>query len=321
MSRDIKISVIIPVYKVEPYLSHCIQSVINQTHQNIEIILVDDGSPDACGKICDDYSEKDSRIHVFHQRNQGLSAARNKGLMYATGKYFAFVDSDDFIHPRMLETLLELCITKECDIAQCGFETGISSCFSTRRNHIKVQTCASEDAFRSRTLKVMSWGKLYRRDLYDGIQFPENKVNEDEFVTYKLVYKAKKIVFTNEILYYYFQNQNGIIRRNNTFVNLDVIDAYRERLNYFQNFKEYALKELTHREFAIRLILLYGRCYRNRSISQNLLQAKYLLDIFRNNLRKIMNMDNISFKYKVFFRIYSICPHTVIAILNKIKSF
>lgn len=172
-----KISVIVPVYKVEPYLDKCISSIVNQTYKNLEIILVDDGSPDNCPAMCDAWAEKDSRIRVLHQRNQGGGAARNAGLDLASGSLIAFVDSDDYIVPDMyahLYTLLE----QSVDIAECSYVevVGDDAVFACGyETHSYTVQEAMEEHIRDRVFRQLIWNKLYRRHVMDGIRFPTDK--------------------------------------------------------------------------------------------------------------------------------------------------
>lgn len=202
------ISVVLPIYNVEKYLCRCLDSVIAQTYKNIEIILVDDGSPDNCPKICDDYEKKDSRIKVIHQQNGGLSAARNAGLEASSGKFIAFIDSDDYVSHDYLSFMYELIDKYDADIASCGAMEVYPSGKSSPQSHdtsIHVmdsrealeRMCYNEDFF------VTAWDKLYRRSLFEHIRFPVGKLFEDTGTTYKLVDRARKIVSCCEIKYYY----------------------------------------------------------------------------------------------------------------------
>lgn len=200
------ISVIVPIYKVEEYLEHCVASITAQTHKKLEIILVDDGSPDNCGAMCDAWAEKDSRIRVIHKENGGLSDARNAGLEIASGDYIAFVDSDDWIEPELYERLLTVLQKENADICACN----ILSCYPDRR---EVWGCREYTAGDSQTFLAMlysdtafpvsAWNKLYRRKCWKGIRFPVGKLCEDAFTTYLLVDQAERIVQIPDALYCY----------------------------------------------------------------------------------------------------------------------
>ena len=212
--EESKISVIVPVYKVEPYLRKCLDSIVNQTYQNLEIILVDDGSPDSCGAICDEYTAKDQRILVIHQPNGGLSAARNAGLDIATGECIGFVDSDDWVEPKMFEALLWGLETAGADIAVCGrYEE-----YKDRRVAIdwpenQAMNCeeALEELLHNERLQNLVWDKLYRRELFEGIRFPEGKTFEDIAVMYRLFLRSEKVLCVPGAMYHYLQRPDSIV--------------------------------------------------------------------------------------------------------------
>lgn len=224
------ISVIIPVYKVEAYLDECISSVTGQTYKNLEIILVDDGSPDNCPAMCDVWAEKDSRIRVIHKENGGLSDARNAGIEAAAGEYIAFVDSDDWIKPQMYETMLTVLLREHADICSCN----ILSCFP---DHQAAWDCGEYTAGSSETFLAMlyhgttypvsAWSKLYRRSLWGELRFPEGKICEDAFTTYLLVDKATRIVQIPEPLYCYRIRENSIMTSAFRPARMDEEEAWR----------------------------------------------------------------------------------------------
>lgn len=233
------ISVIIPVFQVEQFLGHCIDSVLGQTHSNIEVILVDDGSTDDCGGICDSYELGDSRVIVIHQENRGLSAARNTGLDAARGEWITFVDSDDFVHPDMLARLLSNARSDGAALAICGFQhveddrTPPASAHSDRS--IQLSRTEAMRAFlgESDTNMVVSWGKLYRRALFENIRFPVGRFHEDAFITHRAVWKANCISFTSEPLYFYRQRAGSITSATSEKKRIDVRDAILERADFY----------------------------------------------------------------------------------------
>lgn len=239
-----KVSIIVPIYNVEKYLQECINSICKQTYSFLEIILVDDGSPDQCGVICDLNAIKDSRIHVIHKENGGLSSARNIGLELATGEYISFVDSDDFLHPQYIEILLELCHKYDCDIAQCDY-----LCVSENSIKLPLNPCSSlvfydnkqaihELCCGSSPYKyTVAWNKLYKRELFDTIRYPLGKIHEDEFVAHQLLWKVKKIAVTNQYLYYYLQRVTSIMGQSYSVKRLDALDAFQKRAEFLQSIK------------------------------------------------------------------------------------
>lgn len=235
------ISVIIPVYKVEDYLKRCVDSVLAQTYQNMEIILVDDGSPDRCPKLCDEYAEKYEKIRVIHQENRGLSGARNAGIDAAKGEYLAFIDSDDLWSPYFLERLYRAITENDAEISQCRWEymhgdtliegydpNAPEQCFSGREMlaNLYIQTGA---------YYVVAWNKLYKRTLFETIRYPEGKIHEDEATTYRLFDLAKKCVVVDNALYGYYVGSGGtsITRNGFQLKKLDWCQANRERVAYF----------------------------------------------------------------------------------------
>lgn len=209
-----KISIIVPVYKVEPYLRRCLESIVNQTYRNLEIIVVDDGSPDHCGAICDEYAAKDERMKVIHQANRGLSSARNTALTVMTGNYVGFTDSDDWIEPNMFEILLKEIERNKADIAVCGRYKE----YPDHRETIEwpgIRIMDKEEALgellQNEKLQNLVWDKLYRRELFEDIWFPVGKTFEDIAVMYRLFLRSKKVVCVPEVMYHYFQRSDSIV--------------------------------------------------------------------------------------------------------------
>lgn len=210
------LSVIVPVYKVEPYLRRCIDSIRNQSYKNLQIILVDDGSPDSCGAICDEYTKMDDRIIAVHQENEGLSGARNNGFLFAKGEYIAFVDSDDWLHPKMYETLIRLIETHQLDMARCSVissdgqsEDPILPRDKHNANRLITGTDVFELYFTEFLCKVV-WNTVYRRNIVMGIISPERCYSEDNYVSGRYLYRSKRMMITDKCLYYYYKNPTSI---------------------------------------------------------------------------------------------------------------
>lgn len=216
------ISVIVPVYKVEPYLKKCVDSVLAQTYQNIEVILIDDGSPDGCGEICDEYGKKDLRIKVIHQRNAGISAARNIGVANAAGGMYCFVDSDDYLPRNAIDNLYSAMQEYDADIS-----IGIEEYFrnnNQKEEHWKRPFVTPKFSFcmdTKTTLKELlrqsiisnsAWGKLYKKEVFTDVLFPVNRSHEPKATIYKTIMKAKTIAFCNEVVYYYLIRGDGFTR-------------------------------------------------------------------------------------------------------------
>ena len=237
------ISVIIPVYKVEKYVERCIQSVINQTYENLQIILVDDGSPDICGKICDEYAKKDHRIEVIHKSNGGLSDARNKGLEIAKGEYIGFVDSDDYIEADMYEVLYNLLKQYNADVSICNFYTVSQGKISIKNadngineyNRIEIL----KEILLDRNIQSYAWNKLYKKELFDEIKYPIGKKYEDIGTTFFLLEKCNKVVVTGKSEYYYINRQDSIVNNVTETTITDYIELIMQRYDYIEeNIKE-----------------------------------------------------------------------------------
>ena len=210
----ITISIIIPVYNVQKYLSRCLDSVISQTYIKLEIIIIDDGSTDNSGIICDEYASKDNRIIVIHQFNGGLSAARNSGLDIAKGEYVMFVDSDDYVAPSFCEKPLLIAIREHVDIVSFGYYKIGNKTTKVKKTNKPRTVQASEAIKQLITLDDVIhgyvWNKLYKRTLFEQIRFPVGRTFEDQGVNYLLFHTAKNIFISDETLYYYFRRENSI---------------------------------------------------------------------------------------------------------------
>lgn len=241
------ISVIIPIYNVEPYLSDCIESIIKQTYTNLEIILVDDGSPDKCGDICDMYAEKDSRITVIHKKNGGLSDARNAGLDIATGKYVTFIDSDDAVALDMVEYLYEMLCESNADITVCQPEIFSDDIPEIKWQDRRIETITGSEKcleyyFKTRYVQSVAWGKLYKKDMFEYVRYPFGKMHEDEFTTYRLISLANRISVGFSKKYFYRIRSGSIMREIFSMRNLDGIEAAIEIKKYIDtNFPKLSL--------------------------------------------------------------------------------
>ena len=231
------ISVIIPVYKVEKYLCRCVDSVLEQTYTNMEIILVDDGSPDNCPVMCDEYARQDSRVKVFHQENAGLSGARNAGIDMAQGQWLAFVDSDDYLAADFLERLYQACVDTGSSLSVCRWEyvrgetipehgTGETRVYTGRE--MLANLYVPDGAY-----FVVAWNKLYRKELFEDIRYPLGRIHEDEATTYRIYDKVKKAAYVDRSLYGYFVTPVSITRGFNP-KRMDWVTAVAERLDFFE---------------------------------------------------------------------------------------
>lgn len=269
-----KVSVIVPVYKVEPYLRRCVDSILAQTFTDFELILVDDGSPDNCPAVCDEYAAKDSRVHVIHQENGGLSAARNAGIDWAfansDSEWISFVDSDDWVHPEMLERLLHA--VQECGVSVgvCGFARTEGEESEIRREELFPQKWSTEVFFVEHDINaIVAWGKLYRKVCFDGIRYPVGKIHEDEFITYRVLFQEGELAVIFAPLYNYYQNKNGIMGQGWSMRSFSRVIAFRERIVFFHRRKyykayTYAVSAYMGQLYRVLILIQTGRSPRFR---------------------------------------------------------
>lgn len=281
-----KISVIVPVYNVKLYLSRCVDSILNQTFKEFELILVDDGSTDGSELICDHYSNIDNRVKVIHKKNGGLSDARNKGIDYAEGDWYTFIDSDDWVDKKYLETIyfnamihnvdisaVNLCRVYDNDkmdsyiLTDEGIHTGIDA---LKYLYIKNPTYTNS-----------ACGKLYKASLFSDLRFPKGKLYEDAFTTYKLIYKSKFVYFSNECMYFYFQ-RTGSITKTFTINRTNEYEVYIERRNFFEekNMKELYIQNEKARLSAIKSL--------TKNMCKNHVEKSvrdYWFDIFKDDIK------------------------------------
>lgn len=238
------ISVVVPVYNVEKYLNRCIDSILNQTFSDFELILVDDGSPDNCGKICDEYAIKDKRIHVIHKVNGGLSEARNYGIEWAVKKsnssWITFIDSDDWVHPDFLKILYKAVLDNNTFLSFCTFKRMNSF---QQYEEIKVSYSRIDTQrifYNKRVNSIVAWGKLFKKKDFESVRFPVGRLHEDEFTTYKILFKYKDVSFVNNELYFYYVNPDSITQSSWNLRRLDNLDAFKQQIAFF---KEKRLKK------------------------------------------------------------------------------
>ena len=257
------ISVIIPVYNVEAYLKRCVDSVLSQTFQDFDLVLVDDGSPDSCGVICDEYAQNDKRVTVIHQKNGGLSVARNTGIEWSlknsSSSWISFVDSDDWVHSKYLEILYNAAIKTNCPVSMCEYVCTEGDNTSINDNLLKPQIRNTIEMYcKKNVVFTVAWAKLYKKECFRYIRYPAGRIHEDEFITYKILFEYKKAAYIEQPLYMYFQNPNGIMLSEWAPRHLDKLDALRERIIYLDK------KELVEaKEWTVIMYLSVLRSYGN----------------------------------------------------------
>lgn len=279
MNENPRISVIIPVYKVEPYLDRCVRSIVEQTYQNLEIILVDDGSPDRCPELCDAWAEKDARIQVYHKPNGGLSNARNYGVARSTGEYIAFVDSDDYVAQNYIEYLYTLMIQTGAEMACCNFRKvqGDDADFANQPAS-KLEIMNGHNAclaMYQRVELIVAWGKLYRRERVLEHPYPVGRLHEDEAVTYKLLYECSAVAVGNQQLYAYYENSGGIMHNRGKKNEEDILLSFRERADFFRQMNDEPLYAYSTHDYLCRLMDFWDKPQREKAAK---LLGHYLFD-------------------------------------------
>lgn len=276
-----EVSIIVPVYQVENYIRQCIDSILVQTFTDFELILVDDGSKDKSGQICDEYAVLDQRVKVIHKENGGLSDARNCGMDQAVGNYFMFVDSDDYIAPTMLEYLYKALMNKEADIAVCNFlhffEEDRKRDFST---NIQSEVLSGAEIFYSRKnervygIWTVAWNKLYKRETLGNVRFRFGKYHEDEFWANDIYQMDIKVVTIPECLYYYRQRDNSIMGRKNIKRDFDILEALQERIAVYFMDERHADQAYKVMIFSLEYLAESKKLITNKDEENQFLQAE-----------------------------------------------
>ncbi|MEG1782282.1 MAG: glycosyltransferase [Oscillospiraceae bacterium] len=311
-----KISLIVPIYNTEKYLERCISSLLAQSHTDLQIILVDDGSTDGCVNICQDFAKKDSRVEYFYKENGGLSSARNFGIEKASGEYIGFVDSDDCLSPFFAERLLNMCLKNDCPMSLCAYQLNDET---TPVEDIPVplmlyptEVITKRDYFlriytRQEILYVSAWDKLYRKSLFDTLKFPEGMINEDEAIIHHLVDSCENIAVSYEPLYFYTQRQGSIMKPDSFKENLfDTFVAYEDRLSYFEGKNMPDLMFFTQKNYLVAALSLYN------SIKEDVIDGKmyktHLMRMYRDMLSRAGKNPASSRKFILKMKWYSLCP-------------
>lgn len=286
-----KISVIVPVYNVEQYLERCVESIINQTYTNLEIILVNDGSTDNSGKLCDELAKKDERIRVIHKENGGLSDARNRGIDESESDLVGFIDSDDYIDSDMYEVLLKNLNDTDADLSMCALYDVYNNTPEAQVTNKETWKLSSEQAIRmvmeAKILSVTAVNKLYRKSLFTDLKFEVGKIAEDAFIMIKLLDKCEKIVATNEKKYYYVHRENSITTQKFSTKFLNVIEAYEQNSNIilekYPKLKDVAQTRMNWAYFYVLDRLLLDDNYNDKELENK------LISYLKNHRKDILN--------------------------------
>lgn len=298
------VSVIVPVYNVEEYLDECVESIVLQTYKTLEIILVDDGSTDRSGKKCDEWREKDERITVIHQKNMGLSAARNSGIDKCRGEWITFIDSDDAVSLDYVAYLYGLVQKYEVIVAQCD-RGDLQE--NKERNDIFEKKINSCEFLLSSYYQTTAWGKIYKKELFEKERYPVGMLHEDMAVTYKLVYCARNVGVTNKILYYVRQRAGSITRKEKFYrERLVVLRFNKEQIEFYEEKKEEELVKKGYRDYAYALLINY---YKTKKVLKDKEIARQIKKEYRRICSRVTMEDKvISFKTKVLLTLCFFMP-------------
>lgn len=315
-----KISIIVPVYNVEGYMRKCINSILNQTIENIEIILVNDGSKDKSGDICDEYKKKDDRVVVIHKENGGLSSARNAGLEIATGELIGFVDSDDWIEPDYFEILYEGIIKNNADISvmqlkyvtnhqKIEFNTEMKEEWLEFTRHKAMESFIANNFIASNFIQYSACNKLYRSNLFEGIRYPEGMLMEDKATTYKLIHKANLVVVNLSKKYHYYLRSDSIMQSEFNKKKFDSLDIHMKQIEFVDvNYpKFYGLIRARYAYEAFRLLLIMIRS--NYSEKEDLERC---LRVIKDNIRYVMKEKRAGLHHKIYVTLFYLFPKVVI---------
>ena len=298
------ISIVVPIYNVEKYLEKCVESILRQTYKNIEIILVDDGSPDLCGEICENYKKIDKRITVIHKKNGGLSDARNYGIKHSNGKYITFIDSDDYVERDYIEYLYNLIKKNDCDMSICSFKTHFNNKFIDFGEKYEncvfdAKTCL-ENMLCEKGFNVSAWAKMYKTDLFYNVEFPYGKLCEDNGTTYKLILKCNKIAYGNGSKYIYEMRDNSIMNTSFSKRKLDLVELtdkmYDDVFKIFPDLNDVLMKRKLHPRFSI-----LRQAVMSKDLFAKFIFNKYRDEILRNfkdefkNNKKLDKRDEMAY--------------------------
>ena len=296
-----KISIIVPVYNVEEYLPRCIDSILAQTFTDFELILVDDGSPDNCPQICDDYAQKDNRIKVIHKENGGLSSARNAGIELAISDFVGFVDSDDWIDPNMYSVLYNLQKKYNADIAECSFvkctafefcdhsNTMLEKVFSKEAAVIQLYKCECYGS-------TVAWNKLYKKSLFDDLKYPVGRNNEDQFLTPRLFFVANKVASCNYVGYYYYYRENSIMNSNFTIKKIDAVSSFMDTRSFLQENKLFGALEYHDATYAF-ILLKYWKLFKDNDYSKS--DYRIIINEFNKLFLVFIRNKHLNLKSKI----------------------
>lgn len=320
-----KVSVIVPIYNVEQYLRQCLDSIIKQTYKNIEIILVNDGSPDESGAIADEYKAKDERIKLIHKENGGLSDARNQGMKEATGEFTMFVDSDDWLNLSTIETMIHTCLHLKADVIQSAFYYTYQDKLLIDRRYLEKskepitlnrQELMSE-LVRNKYVKNFAWGKLYKTKLIKDIPFKKGVLFEDVFWAHQVMHRVKTYAILNDVFYYYRQRDDSIVSAYSPR-NLDMIQGLKERHTFIKRHYTTLTSE-SYKNILKMNLIHYHLLQRHKEKDADKMHRKEIQFYIKSNYEKLKQsvMDDPHLQRQLF--LFSIHPYLNMGFLGMQK--
>lgn len=307
------VSVLIPVYNSDKYLERCFNSISNQTYRHLEIIIVDDGSTDNSSSVCDEFCKKDSRAVVYHNENHGISFTRNFALDHAKGEYIFWIDSDDYVSHNAVEVLLNYSKEFDSDYVICQYKRGEEDNYRFIKEKSQISSLTSiealnliyEDEYRS-FLLVTCWGKLIKKDVYNGVRFPEGYIFEDVATSHYVLSNCKKIIMTNDYLYYYYKRNDSILGKKVTLAKLDYLYFFEDRISFFKKINNIVLMNKARLQYLHALIWEFSRV---KDILRNKHKLQYIIKKYREYYE--FGDFNSKFKYetKIYMYIFYVSPY------------
>ena len=320
----LQISIVVPIYNVEEYLQRCVDSILNQTFRDFELILVDDGSTDNCGKMCDEFAQIDKRIKVIHKENGGLSDARNAGIDWvfdnSDSKWITFIDSDDWVSENYLEILYKSAVGKSANISCCTYMT------STTGNVAFSEIIELPQEYDPETFycKISKYSysacyKLFQLHLFKNIRFPYKKLNEDAFTIYKVLFSANKIVFIDTALYVYYMRPGSIMRSSWSEKRLDEIEALSCQIEYYKtnNFKEAYKVAIV--EYANVIVEQISQCKGQNDLGVKKLKKVLKKHIKRYRFRGYLPINDYSNIYEIVYPRFMRLYRYILLLINRFK--
>ena len=318
------VSVIIPIHNVEKYLGKCIESVTKQTYSNLEIILVDDESPDSCGKICDEWAKKDDRIIVIHKKNGGLSSARNAGIDICKGDYILFIDSDDYIELDMIEKMYKKIIDTSSDICICNYLWEYPNKIKKKTFSDKTIVVNNDNIYdflynEYALLTIVSWNKLYKKQLFENIRFPEGRIHEDQYVICDILEHTEKMVYILDEYFYHYVQRDGSIMSKFNMKRFDIVLALDRRVKFFEQKNDIEKVLITKAVEALELIdlIIKTKKFEFNAEEKNIIKSYEIkLD---NIVNELYCEKKLNKSYRQKLNLYHISP-TLFMFIKKIKS-